>query len=61
MQIPELSLCQNQFLKDDCTVMKTGEPSEWRLVTRLEDGKVQEVIVSIQGVLCKKDLPPVDK
>jgi hypothetical protein len=38
-----------------------GVPQVWRLTRTDNMGGVEEVVASVQGVLCKKDLPPFEQ
>jgi hypothetical protein len=39
-------------------IAKTTLPSRWRLLSRSEEQKM-EILLRIQGIICFKDLPPL--
>ena len=51
----------NDLIKTLCVAIG-GEPSRHRLVyhTSDADDSVEEVVLHIQGILCTKNLPPVE-
>lgn len=53
-----LTSIKYDFLKNKCIIRKAGDPEEWRLMKKDTN---EEVIASFQGILCKKDLPPLSK
>lgn len=38
-----------------------GEPPKWRLTKSDGADGIEEAVVSIQGIICKKDLPPMEE
>ena len=38
-----------------------GEPKLWRLTREDGSGAVEEVVAAIQGIICKKDMPPFEE
>ena len=42
--------------------METGANRCWKLgVQESEDGKIDEVVLRIQGILCNRELPPIQR
>ena len=53
----------NNIYFDNLTIRKTENPDTWHLVTVHNDneGEVEEVVFTIQGVLVSKELPPLQE
>ncbi|KAK1222950.1 hypothetical protein PQX77_014186 [Marasmius sp. AFHP31] len=45
----------------DIQVEMIGTPPSLRLIKQTDEGEKEELVFTVQGVLLKKDLPPVDK
>lgn len=37
----------------------TNAPDSWKLATVNEDKNAEEVVVTVRGILCQKNLPPL--
>jgi hypothetical protein len=40
-------------------VKALDKPKAWRLVEKRNDGALEEIVLSVRGILCAKDLPPM--
>jgi len=38
-----------------------GEPKLWRLTRDDGSGAIEEVVAAVQGIICKKDMPPFEE
>lgn len=45
--------------QEQVVVFKAGVPSYHRLYRTMEDGGVEEVVLTMPGVLIESDLPPI--
>jgi hypothetical protein len=39
-------------------IQETAEPQTWRMVRAGPDDAIEEVVFTLRGIVCSKDLPP---
>jgi hypothetical protein len=50
----------HQYKTDAATVQSSDNPHSWKIATASKDTKAfEEMVFTVHGIICGKDLPPV--
>jgi hypothetical protein len=45
---------------DNYAIVKTNHPTRWRFFSQANDGEAMEIVLRVQGIISKKELPPLN-